>query len=105
MIVDLMRNDLARVSTPGSVRVPALFAVERFANVSHLVSTVTATLAPAGRTALDAFAAAFPPGSITGAPKKVQAMKVIAELLSRRVDPSSGRCSGLGSTARSTPAC
>ena len=78
MIVDLMRNDLARVSTPGSVRVPALFAVERFANVSHLVSTVTATLAP-GRTAIDLLAAAFPPGSITGAPK-VQAMKVIAEL-------------------------
>ena len=78
MIVDLMRNDLARVSTPGTVKVPALFAVERFANVSHLVSTVTATLAP-GRTAIDLFAAAFPPGSITGAPK-VQAMKVIAEL-------------------------
>jgi para-aminobenzoate synthetase component 1 len=78
MIVDLMRNDLARVSTPGTVRVPDLFAVERFANVSHLVSTVTAQLAR-GRTALDAFAAAFPPGSITGAPK-VQAMKVIAEL-------------------------
>ena len=76
MIVDLMRNDLARVATPGSVRVPALFAVERFTNVSHLVSTVTAELAP-GRTALDAFAAAFPPGSITGAPK-LQAMKVIA---------------------------
>jgi para-aminobenzoate synthetase component 1 len=78
MIVDLMRNDLARVSAPGTVRVPALFAVERFANVSHLVSTVTATLAT-GHTAIDAFAAAFPPGSITGAPK-VQAMKVIAEL-------------------------
>jgi para-aminobenzoate synthetase component 1 len=78
MIVDLMRNDLARVSTPGTVRVPALFAVERFANVSHLVSTVTATLAR-GRSAVDAFAAAFPPGSITGAPK-VQAMKVIAAL-------------------------
>ena len=78
MIVDLMRNDLSRVSTPGTVRVPSLFAVERFANVSHLVSTVTATLAP-GRTAIDLLAAAFPPGSITGAPK-VQAMKVIAEL-------------------------
>jgi para-aminobenzoate synthetase component 1 len=78
MIVDLMRNDLARVSTPGTVRVPALFSIERFANVSHLVSTVTATLAP-GRTAIDLLAAAFPPGSITGAPK-VQAMKVIAEL-------------------------
>jgi para-aminobenzoate synthetase component 1 len=78
MIVDLMRNDLARVSTPGTVRVPALFTIERFANVSHLVSTVTATLAPS-RTAIDLLAAAFPPGSITGAPK-VQAMKVIAEL-------------------------
>jgi para-aminobenzoate synthetase component 1 len=78
MIVDLMRNDLARVSRPGSVRVPQLFAVERFANVSHLVSTVSATLSP-GRGAIDAFAAAFPPGSITGAPK-VQAMKVIAAL-------------------------
>jgi para-aminobenzoate synthetase component I len=78
MIVDLMRNDLGRVSTPGTVRVPALFAVERFANVSHLVSTVTATLAP-GKTAIDLLAAAFPPGSITGAPK-VQAMKLIAEL-------------------------
>jgi para-aminobenzoate synthetase component 1 len=78
MIVDLMRNDLARVSRPGSVRVPALFAVERFANVSHLVSTVNAALA-GELTAVDAFAAAFPPGSITGAPK-VQAMKVIAAL-------------------------
>jgi para-aminobenzoate synthetase component I len=76
MIVDLMRNDLARTAVAGTVRVPELFAVERFANVSHLVSTVTAELAP-GRTALDAFAAAFPPGSISGAPK-VQAMKVIA---------------------------
>jgi para-aminobenzoate synthetase component 1 len=77
MIVDLMRNDLARVAAPGSVEVPELFAVERFANVSHLISTVTARL-DAGRTALDLMAAAFPPGSITGAPK-VQAMKVIAD--------------------------
>ncbi|MFC3078736.1 anthranilate synthase component I family protein [Phenylobacterium terrae] len=76
MIVDLMRNDLARVARPGSVRVPDLFAVESFANVHHLVSTVTAKLA-AGRTAADLLRAAFPPGSVTGAPK-VQAMKVIA---------------------------
>jgi para-aminobenzoate synthetase component 1 len=76
MIVDLMRNDLARVCRPGTVRVPALFEVERFANVSHLVSAVTGELAE-GRTAADLLAAAFPPGSITGAPK-VQAMKVIA---------------------------
>lgn len=77
MIVDLMRNDLARVSRPGSVRVPALFDVERFANVSHLVSTITADLT-ADASALDLFAAAFPPGSVTGAPKR-QAMKVIAD--------------------------
>jgi para-aminobenzoate synthetase component 1 len=78
MIVDLMRNDLSRVCRPGTVRAPELFAIERFANVSHLVSTVTGALTP-DRTALDLLAAAFPPGSITGAPK-VQAMKVIAEL-------------------------
>ena len=78
MIVDLMRNDLARVCEPGSVKTPALFRVESFANVHHLVSTVTGRLS-AGRTAVDLFRAAFPPGSITGAPK-VQAMKVIAGL-------------------------
>lgn len=82
MIVDLMRNDLARVCMPGSVAVPSLWALESFANVHHLVSTVTGELAP-GRDALDLLAAAFPPGSITGAPK-VQAMKVIAELESPR---------------------
>lgn len=78
MIVDLMRNDLARVSPPGSVRVGDLFRVETFANVHHLVSTVTARLKP-GLTAADLLRASFPPGSITGAPK-VQAMKVISEL-------------------------
>ena len=78
MIVDLMRNDLARVSPPGSVRAPVLFKVERFANVHHLVSTVTGQLA-GGRTIADLLRASFPPGSITGAPK-VQAMRVIAGL-------------------------
>jgi para-aminobenzoate synthetase component I len=78
MIVDLMRNDLARVSTPGQVTTPELFAIESFANVHHLVSTVRARLAP-GKTAAELLRAAFPPGSITGAPK-VQAMKVIAGL-------------------------
>jgi para-aminobenzoate synthetase component 1 len=76
MIVDLMRNDLARACMAGSVRVPALCALESFANVHHLVSTVTGQLAK-GMTALDAFAHAFPPGSITGAPK-LQSMAVIA---------------------------
>ena len=75
MIVDLMRNDLSRVCAPGTVRAAPLFSLESFANVHHLVSTVTGQLAP-GRTALDLMRAAFPPGSITGAPK-VQAMRVI----------------------------
>ena len=78
MIVDLMRNDLARVSPAGSVQAPELFKVESFANVHHLVSTVTARLA-AGKGVADLLRASFPPGSITGAPK-VQAMKVIAGL-------------------------
>ena len=78
MIVDLMRNDLARVAPPGSVRAPDLFKVESFANVHHLVSTVTARL-DEGRGVADLLRASFPPGSITGAPK-VQAMTVIAAL-------------------------
>ena len=76
MIVDLMRNDLARVCAPGTVRVPELWALKSYANVHHLVSCVRGRLQP-GRTAWDAFLAAFPPGSVTGAPK-LQAMSVIA---------------------------
>ncbi|MBK5187490.1 MAG: aminodeoxychorismate synthase component I [Gemmatimonadaceae bacterium] len=78
MIVDLMRNDLSRVSLPGSVRVPELFVLESYATVHHLVSTVTGTLEP-GRDAIDLLCATFPGGSITGAPK-VRAMEIIAEL-------------------------
>jgi para-aminobenzoate synthetase component 1 len=78
MIVDLMRNDLARVCTPGAVETRELFRLATFANVHHLVSTVTGRLAP-GQGPLELLRAAFPAGSITGAPK-VQAMKVIAAL-------------------------
>lgn len=78
MIVDLMRNDLSRVAVPGSVAVPSLFEVERYPTVHQLVSTITATLAP-GHDAVDALAALFPCGSITGAPK-IRAMQVIAEV-------------------------
>ena len=76
MIVDLMRNDISRVCAPGSVMVPELFALESFQSVHHLVSTVTGVLTP-DRDAADLLNAAFPPGSITGAPK-IQAMRVIA---------------------------
>lgn len=76
MIVDLMRNDLSRACVPGSVRVDRLFELEAHPTVHHLVSTVTGTLA-AGAGPADLMEAAFPPGSITGAPKH-QAMKVIA---------------------------
>jgi para-aminobenzoate synthetase component 1 len=78
MIVDLMRNDLSRVCGPGTVRVPELFTLEHYATVHHLVSTVVGTLAP-GEDALTLVRAAFPGGSITGAPK-VRAMEIIAEL-------------------------
>ena len=78
MIVDLLRNDLHRVSRPESVVVPSLCALERHAAVHHLVSTVTAELAP-GRDALDLIEATFPGGAITGAPK-LRAMEIIAEL-------------------------
>src|SRR3546814_4248255 len=78
MIVDLIRNDLSRVAAPGSVAVPELFRVESFPTIHQLVSDVAARL-PEGRGAVDVLRAAFPCGSITGAPK-VRAMEVIAEL-------------------------
>jgi para-aminobenzoate synthetase component 1 len=78
MIVDLLRNDLSRVSKPGSVRVPVLCGLESYANVHHLVSVVTSELKDE-RGIGDLIGAAFPGGSITGAPK-IRAMEIIAEI-------------------------
>src|SRR5262249_23643076 len=78
MIVDLVRNDLGRVATVGSVTVPSLFEIEEHPGLVHLVSTVRATL-PAGIGWPELFAATFPPGSVTGAPKST-ALRIINEL-------------------------
>lgn len=78
MLVDLGRNDLGRVCSPGTVKVVDFFTVERYSHVMHIVSTVTGSLAP-GRTAFDALTACFPAGTLSGAPKP-RAMSIIDEL-------------------------
>jgi len=78
MIVDLLRNDLSRVCRPGSIRVSSLCELESHPTVHHLVSTVVGRLAQ-NEDAMSLFRAAFPGGSITGAPK-IRAMEIIAEL-------------------------
>lgn len=78
MLVDLGRNDLGRISVPGSVRLTERMIAERFSHVMHITSNVEGRLAP-GRDALDVLRATFPAGTLSGAPK-VRAMQIIEEL-------------------------
>jgi anthranilate synthase component 1 len=82
MLVDLGRNDLGRVSTYGTVRVPTYMTIERYSHVMHLVSVVEGKLDDR-HDRLDALVACFPAGTVSGAPK-VRAMEIVAELENRR---------------------
>jgi anthranilate synthase component I len=88
MLVDLGRNDLGRVSEIGSVELASFMEVERYSHVMHIVSTVEGDLRE-NLTALDALAAAFPAGTVSGAPK-VRAMEIIDELEPTRRGPYAG---------------
>jgi anthranilate synthase component 1 len=78
MLVDLGRNDLGRVCTPGSVEVVDFMSVERYSHIMHIVSTVVGEVAE-GKSAFDVLAATFPAGTLSGAPKP-RAMEIIDEL-------------------------
>lgn len=91
MIVDLVRNDLSRIAVTGSVQVESLFDVETYPTVHQLTSTVSAQLAPS-TTTFEIFAALFPCGSVTGAPKR-RTMEIIREL---EVAPRGIYCGAIG---------
>ncbi len=78
MLIDLARNDVGRVSSPGTVQVSELMEIERYSHVMHLVSNVTGQLC-SDMTPYDALRAGFPAGTVTGAPK-IRAMEIISEL-------------------------
>lgn len=94
MITDLLRNDLGRVCEYGTIQVPELVRLERYAHVQHLVSTVEGRLRK-GVTHFAAFASCFPGGSITGAPK-IRAMQIIDELEPVTRGPYTGALGYLG---------
>ncbi len=88
MLVDLGRNDVGRVSEPGSVEVTELMEVERYSHVMHLVSHVTGRLKP-GMSTYEALRSCFPAGTLSGAPK-IRAMEIIAELEPDKRGPYAG---------------
>ena len=88
MLVDLGRNDVGRVSTPGSVQVSELMVIERYSHVMHIVSNVRGRLSD-GRDAYDVIRACFPAGTVSGAPK-IRAMEIIDELEPTRRGPYAG---------------
>ncbi len=88
MLVDLGRNDIGRVSRPGTVTVPRFMEIERYSHVMHIVSNVEGEIAD-GLSGLDALRACFPAGTVSGAPK-VRAMEIIAELETDRRGPYAG---------------
>jgi anthranilate synthase component 1 len=88
MLVDLARNDLGRVCQYGTVRVPVSMVVERFSHVMHIVSTVVGRLRE-GENAFSLLRAAFPAGTLSGAPK-IRAMEIIAELEDLKRGPYGG---------------
>ena len=88
MLVDLGRNDIGRVSKPGTVTVTQLMEVEKFSHVMHLVSHVEGDLRP-GMTAYSALRSCFPAGTVSGAPK-IRAMEIIAEVEGEKRGPYGG---------------
>jgi anthranilate synthase component I len=88
MLVDLGRNDVGRVSSPGSVHVSELMVIERYSHVMHIVSNVRGKLSP-GNDAFDVVRACFPAGTVSGAPK-IRAMEIIDELEPTRRGPYAG---------------
>lgn len=100
MIVDLLRNDVGRLASPGSVQVPELFAVERFDSVLQMTSSISAEIAP-GLGLSELMPALFPSGSVTGAPK-LRTMAIIAEL---ERSPRGIFCGSIGYQAPTGDAC
>jgi anthranilate synthase component 1 len=103
MLLDLGRNDVGRVATPGTVTVTDQFVIERYSHVMHIVSNVIGTLDEKNHDAIDALMGGFPAGTVSGAPK-VRAMEIIAELEKAKRGPYAG-CVGYFSAGGEMDTC